>query len=362
MRLSLYESMDSVKRLYQERHGGQLSSGKATEIVSTFAQGREYFSAAVESGELVRPLLQYYGVLALSRGVILFLKRDCRECTLAPAHGLSCVDWGQILSKGIENTDSLLLRIGGGTFSELLEATQNEERVVIHINHHISRRVIRRPGPSQITSGSVCIRLRELLWSLPDLFNLCVATFGSPAHCYRACVTSHGVGPVAGIIVSLGPFPTMTDKELRGILSLSVEPEHREDRGRHHALGEYAHYLYHFPITQDEDIGAKLPQLKRDGKGATYLVAPFQDGLVLSSLASAFVVSYALGMLVRYHPRYWLALLSHQKGDVIFPLLRAAAAFTQESFPVLILEELEGQFRDWETGRVFAELPGQNLL
>jgi len=68
-RLSLYESRDLLSRFYQKRHGRELSAEKAYEIIAHLAQGRGFFTSAGQSSELVRPLLLYYGVYALSRGL-----------------------------------------------------------------------------------------------------------------------------------------------------------------------------------------------------------------------------------------------------------------------------------------------------
>lgn len=62
--LSFYESTDLVARFYEEYHHSKLQEHKASEIVSQLSQGREYFSSASSSAEIVRPLLVYYGVLS----------------------------------------------------------------------------------------------------------------------------------------------------------------------------------------------------------------------------------------------------------------------------------------------------------
>src|SRR5947199_3903104 len=118
-RLSLYESRDLLSRFYQNRHGGQLSAEKAYEIIAHLAQGRRFFANAQQSSELVRPFLLYYGVLALSRGLILFLDPSSRECSLPPSHGITAEDWQNVLSGGIGKLPDLLLKITGGTFGVL---------------------------------------------------------------------------------------------------------------------------------------------------------------------------------------------------------------------------------------------------
>lgn len=71
--LSLYESTDLVKRFAAQRTGRSPNTTKAREISAHSAQGREYFRSAAGTGELVRPLILYYGVVALARGAVLFL-------------------------------------------------------------------------------------------------------------------------------------------------------------------------------------------------------------------------------------------------------------------------------------------------
>lgn len=73
--LSVYESHDFVGKWYKIRHGRTLNAVRTREIASSFTQGREYFASAKGAATSVRPLLFYYGVLSLSRGLILLLDR-----------------------------------------------------------------------------------------------------------------------------------------------------------------------------------------------------------------------------------------------------------------------------------------------
>ncbi len=96
-RLSLYQSRDLLEERYKERHGGTPSDGKCREIASHLIQGGQYFAAAQSAGDLARPLLLYYGVLALTRALILFADKAARETTLAEAHGLAAHEWSNLL-------------------------------------------------------------------------------------------------------------------------------------------------------------------------------------------------------------------------------------------------------------------------
>ena len=47
----------------------------------------------------------------------------------------------------------------------------------------------------------------------------------------------------------------------------------------------------------------------------------FPNGDKLTEFIKLFLISYVLGMLVRYHPSIWTALLRNDKGDFAQPLL-----------------------------------------
>jgi hypothetical protein len=60
-------------------------------------------------------------------------------------------------------------------------------------------------------------------------------------------------------------------------------------------------------------------------------------------MAWIFVAAYILGMLVRYHPSYWLALLNRADGDYLRPVLQEAIAVIEDQFPKHVLNELENR-------------------
>lgn len=91
-RLSLYESGDLARSLLRERHHRRPNESRSKEIAAHITQGRLYFEAAEQAATLIRPLLLYYGVLALSRAVVLFSDGSRREAALSEGHGLECLD------------------------------------------------------------------------------------------------------------------------------------------------------------------------------------------------------------------------------------------------------------------------------
>jgi hypothetical protein len=74
-----YESSDLVRSAFKARHGGELTAGKAHEICAAITQARNYMAAARDATSDVRPLLTYYGVLSMCRGLVLFLSHTLRD-------------------------------------------------------------------------------------------------------------------------------------------------------------------------------------------------------------------------------------------------------------------------------------------
>lgn len=159
-----YESFELVKRSYFTRHGMTPNTRHAREIAAPFVQARAYFLAARDADPTVKPLLLYYGVVGLSRGLTLMLSRGRREATLTPSHGLGIHDWGAELSK--DNPDFAALRVsvsGNGTFSELLDATGNRSLLRFNssaINHTTVFEQL--PQGSRLSLGEIVLRIPEL--------------------------------------------------------------------------------------------------------------------------------------------------------------------------------------------------------
>lgn len=146
-RLALYESTDLIRGLFVRRHGREVNAEKAREIASAVAQGREYLMAAENAGPLVRPLLQYYGVLSLSRALILLLSTNLREASLPKAHGLSASGWGTLLAPATWKPSDLEVNIRRGTFHSLLEITKNSTESTVFTGPYPARLTFLRSWP-----------------------------------------------------------------------------------------------------------------------------------------------------------------------------------------------------------------------
>jgi len=129
------ESSDLTRQWYSIIHGRELNTRRVKEINAAAKQAREYFRNASNSNYSVRPLLTFYGVASLSRSLLLLLKREGGEETLASGHGLKTVDWGKHLSGdpsiGLGALLKLKVQTCSGLFNDFTKVTEN--RICIHI-------------------------------------------------------------------------------------------------------------------------------------------------------------------------------------------------------------------------------------
>jgi len=337
-RLAIYESRDLVRERFLACHGRQLTSQKAEEIVSHLAQGRSFFSSADGANESVRPLLQYYGVLALARGLILYLGANLREASLSNSHGLSAVSWEQTLAKGPTGVGDLCVRFNQGTFSQLIEVTRNIERTSI-FTAPIPNRAIWRKEETKPNLGETITAL-ELLSRIPDLSNEYENSLSRSSSCNKAFVFTLSEATHTDINILPGLLGLRDVEELRTDFAISPECEMRIV-DKHNYFGLIRNCFVRVEHQNQNEMTTRIPMIANDRSSHTYILAPFSGGFQLSSLLKLFTLSYMLGMLSRYFPTKWIGKSNRQTGDRLFPLLRAGVDLVQRNFPVAVMNELE---------------------
>lgn len=185
-RFSLFLSRDVLERQYHARHGRDLSASKASEIISHLEQGREYFDSAASSGILVRPLLQYYGVLAHSRAIVRYCSPKAREANLRRSHGLSAT-----LNSG-DAVDNMRVIVSEGTFYELLQATRNAQMCTVQIfkdeEFSETKTAWRVETPLPCPLRGAGFSLFDLLGRMPQLMNLFEYATNGRSRCHRGFV------------------------------------------------------------------------------------------------------------------------------------------------------------------------------
>ena len=342
--ISRFESHDFVAKWYLKAHGRSASSAKVGQINACFAHGREYFWNAAASEMSVKPLLQYYGVLSCCRGVILANDPEKKEESLKPRHGIEIVDWQKTLGGGIKNVLELQIRATDGTFRELVNVCWHLKTVhrfqgptnQLESSGQALGDVRFATDGSRMTLDDLISRLLQTGLAYPNLTGRRAKMFGG------ARIASHPPGvhlafPLVGIPDELRSLAD--GQHVRIGSSNQVSPGFRQ--------GDDARDTLIFVRRGDETHPDAFPVSHYGGEGEFMVVMlDFPNGDKLTEFIKLYLVSYILGMLVRYHPSIWTALLRNEKGDFAQPLLVDAVEAIERGFAEQLSHQLHGIVRE----------------
>ena len=340
--IARFESYDFVVNWYRKAHGKEATAAKVAQINACFAQGREYFRNAKLSAMSVRPLLLYYGVLSCCRGVILANNHQKKEESLKPRHGLEVVDWQNTLSGGIKHVLELRIRATNGTFRELVDVCWHLNTVYLFSGPTNERVSSGQPlgdlrfaaDRSLLTLDDLISRLKQTGHEYPRLINRSGKTFSG------ARIASHPPGvhlafPLVGI-----PDELRKLEDGRNILigsSNQVAPGLRQ--------GDDAGDCLIF-VRQENNAHYDALPVSHYGSGEFMsVILDFPNGDKLTEFIKLYLVSYVLGMLVRYHPSMWVALMRNENGDFVQPLLVDAVEAIENDFAQELSKQLTGTVR-----------------
>lgn len=315
--LSNFESFELIKKDYRERHGRIINTRPAREISSPFSHARSYFRSASSSDMTVKPLLLYYGVVSLSRGLNLLLTKGLREAALAPSHGLSVQSWGDELSKDSFDIYNLKISINSsGTYPELCGAVSNRSL----LRHNSSAVNFQLPALAPVSAS--IYSLGDVLSRVPELREQHSRWRGvhNTAH-LSEFVTENKEG-AATVLFKLSKRAGVTREHLDSIF----------DDSDYKCCGENACFEYRGP----NDISAMpgiTDQLGAYDIGDLHVVRRYPFASNLTKVGQIFLISYILGMLVRYYPTQWTALIRGQVADAALPTVLSAVEHVEKVFP-----------------------------
>ena len=318
------ESSDLTRQWFSKIHGRELNTRRVKEINAAAKQSREFFRNASNSNYSVRPLLTFYGVASLSRSLLLLLKRDGGEETLAGGHGLMTVDWGKYLSGdpsiGLKGLMELKIQTSSGLFSDFVKETNN--RICIHINSSGVQWGINYDVPEQGKQ----ISLGDLFARIPDLFkdysnitsdirytSVNELSF-TQQDGFKAKVREEYFSNFMSVYENMG-YKIQTDDKWC-VLTCDAK-----------TLEQNTPLFIHSYV--NKTFGT-IPDL--------HIAEPFQDKFAFSQLCITYMVAYYLGMLVRYYPTHWISLSQGDKGDELWPTINRAQQYIEQTYPELVIE------------------------
>ena len=340
--ISHFESYDFVARWYQRAHQRKPNAAKVSQVNACFIQGREYFTNAAASAMTVKPLLLYYGVLSLSRGVILANNPNKKEESLKKSHGLEADDWQGTLKSGIENVLDMKIRSSRGTFSELVEICHNLKTI------HKFQGPTDRMGSDGHNLGDIRFATDQSSMTLDDLISRLQNTAGMyeeitgrPRRMFTGCrIASHPPGthfafPLLGIPSELRKLSNGKSVIIGSSNQISPGLLQSED------AGDTLIFVHDDRVTYELAKSQFPVSYYRSGEYMS-VILDFPNGDKITEFFKLYLVSYCLGMLSRYFPSVWMALLRNEKGDFAQPLLVRAVEAIESDFPKNLLHQMTG--------------------
>ena len=331
-----FETRDITSRSYSARHSKNLTAAKSREIAASFVQGREYFRSALRADPTVRPLLQYYGVSTLSRGLVLFMSPGLRETQLKESHGLVRSGWKGILHGSSWEFGALRVKMSSGLFQELLAAIGNKF-YFRHGSHEVSFSISARfpRAECEFTFEEIAARIPDVsdqcaawLGTRPPFIPLVTAIRDDDGRRFEFVLPKRLSGPISQSVAELselGPDDIFPD---------DVCPNRTVDGSGDHVVVSYDQPFVPF-LAQ---------QMEQSGTGRVLLYEPLKSREYLSPLAACFVLSFTLGVLCRYFPTTWVNLARSERGDAIYPFIVRATDWIQEMFPAMVVDILRGPY------------------
>ena len=324
--LLCYESSDLVKERLEQRNGRKPSNKKVHQIVSNFYQGREYFLSAKSSSISVKPLLQYYGVMALSKGLILYLSPTKMEEHLKSSHGLSVTNWKEIIKN--QKFENALIKINAGTFLDLIQETQNTNYLRSNssgLNWKVN---------IDIPTTGMEFSLKEFVGYFPDLREEYLSWTGRilpyiKLQSYKYIDDGNFKHQIELSPTDISNFDLFFPKELAGEVSIQVE------KGK--TIIKTVNQNWYPNITQLWESSFKII-------GDACIVPVLQQDKGFNLIGALYGVSYFMGMFARYFPTSWISLRMFGKGDRSFSFFNSMLNFIEEKYPLLVLDFLKSPY------------------
>ena len=285
------ESYDYVARIYEQFNGSPAPRSKNEQINAAFAQGRMYFENARLADLGVKPLLLYYGVMSHAVGLVLLKDPNKEEGSLKAAHGLKPGNWKQVLAGGVDRVLDLDVRCTEGTFRDLVAITWHWN--IANVYQNVRER---QTFPELRELGSISFANDESRLTLADLLSRSKHTGAD----YSAI--TGGQSNLRRVIVEL----------TNGNNTLTMRL-HDPLRKRSGGDLEFPRRSSAVPLwyCNDKDVFMSLAE-------------DFPNGDRLSEFLKLHLISFVLGMLARYFPSKWIALIRHDAGSSAQPLLAKA--------------------------------------
>ncbi|HEU4963570.1 MAG TPA: YaaC family protein [Bacilli bacterium] len=286
-------------------------------FIYAIKQAREYYRAAEHCDILTKPLLLYYGMMALGKALITTCDPEYPSTTSVLKHGLS--------TRKLKR--------------EQYSFIEDEVRVQKDGLFNVLHRTLQGP---EIENGTR-YRMKELLAVIPELIHPYRRLYGEPAVCTLEEVAGSETAGETAEEALLRRAWHLPRAFVAGVEK--TKEEFLELLNRHG--GERARFS--FPEEMDEEgvlrvhlegeVDHRFPLMLHDFSGQPYLRMPHQGDLVLPEVSVHFMIMFVLGMLCRYETERWGEMILTFSSHDTF-LINEFLNVSMRKFPNLILDRL----------------------
>jgi hypothetical protein len=261
--------------------------------------------------------------MALSKGLILTLNITKTSEQLKSSHGLDVKNWNIILkNKDFENLE---ITVGEGTFSELIEATQNINYLKSNSSAINFKSSLKAPQKGDI------VQLKQLIQYYPDLDKEFFSWLNE-----KLIYSIVREIKYEGDYIKVKVQGSLNEEKLEKLFPKEFCPDKKYEIINQSTLISYKQCNYYPNITQrwlnTLDIGdcCVIPALPKD--------------IGLNLLGGMYMISYVFGMMARYFPASWISIKRIEKGDKIYPFVFRILEFIEKKFPRQVMDFLNSPY------------------
>lgn len=339
--LRFFESSSNLRAAMERATGERLSATRAREVGICLQQGRLFYAAADASEMPIRPLIQFYGTLALAKALVI-ARTGSSLSSMPQTHGLSDA------SGACQTIADLRVRLDAaenGMFQRFNDVAA--QLTGLSYFRGTTPEAITIPSTNSAKFKGLSLSIRELLARIPGLHDLYQQTYHEPALSAPIQVeepTFHSnwvvrvddpenvasFGDVIGVVTKWrARFPFLANWRLTtaqpawGNAALLFEnemPEADELHSEGFCPLDGGGFQARRPASVGEparDISTVLPPLAGRFSGYATAIAPIADGLHLNEHSLHYAALYLLSSLVRYRPNVWVHAISRSVTDSV---------------------------------------------
>lgn len=314
------ENEENLKRYYKDNTGRESNARRVQHVKFCISQARSYFESSKNAPVNVKPLIQFYGVSSFAKAIILLLSKfnPSQISDIHNSHGISLN-----FSSADKDLGHILLKVNkNGVFPQFNNIVKNQGYFNVNMikqdsSGTNSKFFKYKSSDSTLLSGNN-FNAKGLLSCLPEIAMHYYLNYRERNNVFLLNKSEINIDNMVKLEVKDFDMTSYTTVD-EGILK-----KHFPTRPSLHKLTS----SFLFDKTTDY-----IP-IYRAVTGEQYLIGDINN-ITINEISVLYLISFILGMVVRYRPDTWERIIS-QEGALIYGFLELC----QTKFPLLAINIL----------------------